>query len=217
MNFLYLDNVTMPVCPSQLTTRINNRNETIDLVNGNEINVIKKAGLTDVSFSLLIPGVKYPFAYYENETFKTPTYYLSLFEKLKTDGLPFQFIVTRTRPNGDIFWDTNLTVTLETYDIDEDAQDGADVVLNVQLKQYRYYGTKKIVISDDGKVITIVGNNRLQSKGLPQTYTVKEGDTLWRICRTILGDETKFDAIATANSIIYPNDLVVGTVLNLDV
>lgn len=216
MNFIYLDSVPMPVCPAELTTTINNRNETIDLVNGHEVNIVKKAGLTEISFELLIPAVRYPFAHYDGE-FKTPTYYLAHFEKLKGDGLPFQFIVTRTRPNGDIFWDTNLTVTLEDYEVTETADEGGDVLIDVTLKQYRHFGTKKIVISEDGATVTVVGNSRMQTKGVPKTYTVKTGDTLWRICKTILGNEGKLDAVASANNIENPNDLTVGQVLNLDV
>ena len=52
---MYLDGVLMPITPSKVKVKINNQNETLTLISGEEINILKAAGLTDVSFDLLLP------------------------------------------------------------------------------------------------------------------------------------------------------------------
>ena len=44
----YLGNCLLPIAPEKLSLKINNANETITLINEGEINVLKRAGLTDI-------------------------------------------------------------------------------------------------------------------------------------------------------------------------
>lgn len=95
MYYLYIDNVMMPVTPGKVTTKIKNRNKTVELASGSELNILKSPGLAKVSFELLLPSVEYPFALYENG-FKNPSYYLELLEKLKKGRKAFDFVIIRT-------------------------------------------------------------------------------------------------------------------------
>ena len=137
----FMDKMLCPVAPSKLELKINGLNKTMTLINEGEINVLKKAGLTDVSFDLLLPNVKYPFATYKSG-FKNAKYFLDKLESLKTEKKAFQFIVTRTFPNGKMLFDTNMKVSLEDYTIKENSGEGFDVVVSIKLKQYKDYGTK---------------------------------------------------------------------------
>lgn len=85
----------MPVTPGKIKIKVPNRNKTIDLVSGNEINILKSPGLTEVSFDLLFPAAEYSFARYENG-FKVPQYYLEYLEELKERKKPFSFSLIRT-------------------------------------------------------------------------------------------------------------------------
>ena len=140
---MYLDGVLMPITPSKVKVKINNQNETLTLISGEEINILKAAGLTDVSFDLLLPQVPYPFT---NGGAQPADYYLSLFERLKTAKEPFQWILNREKPNGSRLFYTNLTVGMEDYQITDDAEEGFDITVTVSLKQYRHYGTKTVTI-----------------------------------------------------------------------
>lgn len=95
MYYFYIDNILMPVPPEKLSVKIKNRNTTVDLISGGEINIPRTPGLTEISFELLLPVCEYPFALYENG-FKSPDYFIGLFEKLKVQRQPFNFIVIRT-------------------------------------------------------------------------------------------------------------------------
>lgn len=56
----YLDKCLLPVTPSKLQLKIDNANKTLTLMDEGEINILKKAGLTEVEFTCGIPQVKYP-------------------------------------------------------------------------------------------------------------------------------------------------------------
>lgn len=141
----YLKKCLLPIAPEKLEVKINSANETLTLINEGEINLLKTPGLTDVEFECSIPQVKYPFATYKSG-FKGASYFLDYFESLKVDKKPFQFIVSRTMPNGKILFSTNMKVSMEDYKISEQAKDGFDLTVKIKLKQYRDYSTKTVNI-----------------------------------------------------------------------
>lgn len=142
---VYLGKLLCPVAPDKISFKIKNKNKTTTLINEGEINVLKDAGLTDISFTLLLPNQKYPFAVYK-DGYQNAAYFLGELEKLKTENKPFQFIIIRSRPNGKQMYNTNLTVSLEDYEFADDAKDGFDVKVKIKLKQFREYGTKIVQV-----------------------------------------------------------------------
>lgn len=217
---MYLDGVLMPITPSKVKVKINNQNETLTLINGEEINILKAAGLSDVSFDLLLPQVPYPFT---NEGAQPADYYLSLLERLKTAKEPFQWILNREKPNGSRLFYTNLTVGMEDYQITDDAEEGFDITVTVSLKQYRHYGTKTVTIQPaptpaTKPTATVEPPKRETSQAPKQsTYTVKSGDCLWNIAKKYLGDGSRYNEIYNLNKdkIKNPNLIYAGQVLTL--
>ena len=217
---MYLDGVLMPITPSQVKVKINNQNETLTLINGEEINILKEPGLTDVSFDLLLPQVSYPFT---NGGAQSADYYLSLFEWLKTSKQPFQWILNRSRPNGRRLFYTNLTVGMEDYQITDDAEEGFDISVTISLKQYRYYGTKTVTIqpatTQNATPTATVEQPQRETTQAPQqsSYTVKSGDCLWNIAKKYLGDGSRYNEIYNLNKdkITNPNLIYPGQVLTL--
>lgn len=219
-----MDGVQFPVAPSELSTKINGRNETTVLMNEGEVNIIKKTGLTDIEFEVLLPNVKYPFSVYPSG-FQPATFYLDKLKKLKNSDKPFEFIVNRMMPNGNLLFDTNMIVTLEDYEILESAENGFDVNVRIQLKQYRDYGNKKINLKaatmpniSTSKTVTkaVVEQKRpTTGKETPKTHTVKSGETLWAIAKKYLGDGSKYTELAKINNISNPNTIKAGQVIKL--
>ena len=217
---MYLGGVLMPITPSKVKVKINNQNDTLTLINGEEINILKEPGLTDVSFDLLLPQVSYPFT---NGGAQSADYYLSLFERLKTSKQPFQFILNRSMPSGRRLFYTNLTVGMEDYQITDDAEEGFDITVTVSLKQYRHYGTKTVTIQPaptpaETPTATVEQPQRETSQAPQQTtYTVKSGDCLWNIAKKYLGDGSRYNEIYELNKdkITNPNLIYAGQVLTL--
>ena len=219
MYYFYMGSVLLPIAPSKFTLKVKNSNRTITLINEGEVNILKEAGLTDLEFDALIPAVQYPFAKYDGN-FKKPSYFTNHFEKLKTSKEPFQFIVTRQMPDGKLLFDTNMTVSLESYTIKEDVKEGFDLVVSFKLKQYKSFGTKTIKVDkpkDDGTgtASAKVETERPAPKPKKETtYTVQSGDTLWGIAKKFYGDGSKYTKIYDANKdkIENPNRIYVGQV-----
>ena len=63
---MYFDKCLFPVTPEKISIKINGNNKTVNLINEGEINILKRAGLTDIEFEAEIPQVKHPYAVYKN-------------------------------------------------------------------------------------------------------------------------------------------------------
>ena len=61
----YLNKCLLPIAPDKLQIKINNANSKVTLIDEGQINILKKAELTDIEFDCIIPQVKYPFASYK--------------------------------------------------------------------------------------------------------------------------------------------------------
>lgn len=217
----YMGKMLCPIAPSKLQLKIGNKNKTMTLIGEGEVNILKQAGLTDVSFDLLLPNVNYPFATYKSG-FKTANYFLNELEKLKTDRKPFQFIVTRLLPNGKMLFDTDMKVSLESYEIKEDAKQGFDVVVSIKLKQYREFGTKtcNVTFASTKPKVSVQTTRPANNSPAPsanKTYTVVKGDCLWNIAKKFYGNGSKYTVIYNANKdkIKNPNLIYPGQVLTI--
>lgn len=220
----YLKKCLLPMAPHKLTVKIQNQNKTVTMINEGEINILKKAGLTDIEFECSIPQVRYPFAVYKSG-FQGAEYFLDYFESLKTSKRPFQFIVCRQLPAGGPLFDTNLKVSMEDYTVTEDAKDGFDLTVKIKLKQWRDYGTKTVNISVGGEKAkaSVTPQREASSSPAPasaQSYTVVKGDCLWNIAKKFYGNGSKYTAIYDANKGIVggnPNLIYPGQVLTIPV
>lgn len=216
---MYFGKTLMPVMPEKLEFKMEGNNTTVVMMNQGEVNWLRSPKLTDISFDLLLPNHEYPFAQYL-DGFKPANEYLELFEKYLTNKKPFQFIVTRTLPDGSPLWDTDMTVSLESYTPDEEADEGQDVKVSIELKLYRHFGTKKVKIKKKkikGKTKKVKKKQKKTRKTTKNTskkkiYTVKKGDCLWNIAKKYYGDGAKYKLIYNANKgkIKNPNKIYVG-------
>lgn len=221
---VYLGNCLLPVPPEKITTKVNGNNKTVTLINDGEINILKKAGLTDIDFTVEIPQSKYPYAVYK-DGFKEAGYFFDIFENLKNSLKPFQFIVCRRMPSGRKLLSTNIKVSLEDYKITESAKNGFDFEVQLKLKQYRDYGTKQINVQlAYGKPRASVEpkreTNNSPAPSSAQSYTVKSGDCLCAIARRFYGDDKRYIDIYNANKSIIggnPNLIMPGQKLTIPV
>lgn len=169
---VYLGKTLLPIAPEKISMKINGKNKTYDLINDGEMNILKLAGLTTVSFTILLPAVQYPFATYTNG-FKAPSYFLDALEALKQGKKPFQFIVTRKNDSmkGRIkLHNTNMTVSLEDYSVRDEAKEGFDIKVEVNLKQYKEFSTKTFYVENPSPTAPIaITPQRPPSTSTPPT------------------------------------------------
>jgi LysM repeat protein len=227
---IYLNNILLPVTPGSVSIEADGKNETIELIDGSEINILIKPGLKVINFEARLPQQVYPYAVYEGGEFKPAQYYIEAFEKLRADKTPFQFILTRFVQSGyfsetaittmdlNSSFDTNLKVAIESMAQKEDADNGTDIILDITLKEYIDYSTKTFIIETPTYPETEVLPDRPvdpQPQNVSRTYTVVSGDTLWKIAARELGNGARYGEIAAKNNISDPNRISVGQVLDL--
>ena len=207
--------IQLPISPSSLTLKVNNKNKVVELLNLGDVNILKDPGLSEFNFKTLLPGQELPFAAYPNG-FKMPEYYLERFEKYKVEKKPVRFIVSRVATWGEPLFDTNMLVALEDYTVEEKAGEVGDVYVEIRLKQYKQYKTQVIEIKEvEGNKATVTVKEERPAKEPAKTYTVKQGDTLWAIAKRELNDGSKYSEIAKLNNISNPNLIHPGQVLRL--
>ena len=217
MYYFYMGSVLLPIAPEKFSLKVKNTNKTMTLINEGEVNFLKEVGLTELEFDALIPAVHYSFANYE-DGFKSPAYFTNHFESLKVSKKPFQFIVSRKMPDGKLLFDNNMTVSLESYTVKEQVNQGFDLIVSIKLKQYRIFGTK--IVKVDGNNATVETDREQTNSPAPTQevpYEVQKGDTLWNIAKKVYGDGSKYTKIYEANKdkVKNPNLIYVGQNLTI--
>lgn len=212
--FVFLDAIFLPVAPEKIEISVPTMNKTITMVDQGEINILRGKGLKEIKFDMLVPSFKYPFANYSFGSFST-SQIIARLEHLKEQGKPVYFIVTRCRAGKPAWW-TNIKVSVEDFTVTEDANNGTDVIISINLKEYREYSTKLAVVSkkSDGTVVakfdnprSVVGNiaptanltKTIQAGKTVAKTTLEKGKTLYNMVKVKLGKVGDFDKLKQLN------------------
>lgn len=205
------EQLLLPVTPAEIETRAGNQNKTAYILDFGEMNLAKKPGLSEIRFTVLLPGRPYSFVQRENG-FLEPEYFLNHFKEYKASAKPVQLILFRRFADGKQKFCGNTEVLLEEYTVTERGGEQGDFWVELFWKEWR--AAKSIRYSIQGNRLLQQGQAR-QTKQPAATYTVQKGDSLWSIARRQLGDGTKYRQLAQKNGIANPNRIYPGQVLKL--
>lgn len=206
--------IYLPLSPKSYKTKVKTANKTIDLIKNGEINILKDVGLREFEFEILLPKDD-TLVYYKNR-FKEPIFYLNKFRNFVINKKPIRFIIIRKLQNGAELFETNLLVSIEDYEVTENAGEEGDFYVKLKLKEYRTVSVDVLKLVDNEKNKTkVVKEASRVSKEPGKNYKVKKGDTLWKIAQLQLGNGDMWKQIADLNGIINPNKLQIGQVLKL--
>lgn len=201
----YIDDVCYPLPPNSFSVEIGNKNTTINLVSGQEVNLRKIPGLKSVSAEFELPTVAYPAAKYPSG-YNNPQVFLDQLTALKTSKKVFKVVLLRKINSTALGWDFSLAVTLEDFNQSEEAGNGMDVKVSVKFKEWKDFGTKQVAFkkstSKTTKKTTVKKSNSKSGGG---NYTVIKGDTLSGIAKKKLGKSGRWSEIYKLNKTTIEN------------
>lgn len=211
---VYIDDMLLPIPPQKIPIKYPGQNKTVTLINGDEVNLIRPAGLAEINIDVIIPQMDYPCAVWDGSVDDAEDF-ISHLQDLKDSKGSFEFIVIRDS------FDTNMDVTLEDYKVSDDVKEGLDLVVSITMKEARHYGTKvmNFTIVEDQPTPTAETpqDDRPAEQPQARTYTVQGGDCLWNIAKKQLGDGGRWKEIHNLNldKISNPNKINTGQVLTM--
>lgn len=196
----------LPVNPSQFTVTVSNKNTVVNVIQLGDINLIGKTGLKETSFSSFFPAKVYNFSNYPYE--KDPLDYVNRIEKWRNAGEPIRFIVTGV---------LNMECTIESFSYGEQDATG-DIYYTLSLKEYKHIKVK----GASGNTSTSTGNSSNRAvqpanTNAGKSYTVQNGDSLWKIAKQFYGNGAEYNKIYNANKdkISNPSLIYAGQVLTI--
>ena len=202
-----LNGMLLPVAPQKIEVKIKSKSETVTLIDGAEMDILKAPGLSEISFSAELPALPgRSYAVYENG-FLPPGYYLQELERLAAGREAFPLILVRLLPDGTSLHNTKTLVSLGDYTITDDAGDGFDTSVKLSLRQYEQkttYTARLTPTPDGGTRVEATKDRPVAPGAAVLTATVAAvaaGGTLWAAARQYLGDGARWKELAARNGL----------------
>lgn len=215
---MYVDGLLMPIAPMEYKIKIKNKNKVVSLLNGNDLNLIKGAGLTEITAKIRLPSEDFPAV----QNYQNQRVFLDKFESLKSNDKKkkvVHFILLREFPNREIDPIRFDMVTVEDYQADEDSRMAGDIIVTLNLKKYIPAPVAKLEdakVNEDGTTSRVIKvSDRPTSRPVQEYVTVKANETLNEYAKRVTGDAKNADSIAKKNNITDWNNLEAGKVLQL--
>ena len=209
------EQILLPVAPAELTTQVKGESKKVELVDVGEGSILKEIGLRRISFKILLPAVQYSFVQTEG-AFQKPIFFLNQFRQYKMSKKPVSLIVFRKLADGTELFSGNMEVSFEEYTVVEKGGEQGDFWVEIQLKEYRKITATTYCLKQQQNQMTLEETGvKREGRQIPNTYTVKKGDSLWKIAKTMLQDGSRYKEIAQKNGITNPNKIQVGQILYL--
>ncbi|MEG0907087.1 MAG: LysM peptidoglycan-binding domain-containing protein [Cellulosilyticaceae bacterium] len=194
------EKLRLPVIPSSFEVAIPNQNTTVNITNLGEVNLIGKTGLAAMIIESFFPKQQYSFCLYKD--FSQPYECINMLLKWKDSGKPIRVIVTETP--------INYAMAIERISYSEIDGTG-DVYFVLELKEYKFIKTTTATTTTTSNGTTLkTPQTKRETKAVPNKCIVKQGDTLWKIAKTLTGDGENYKAIASKNNIKNSDKISVG-------
>lgn len=205
------DKLRLPVNPETITISSPFGFEDVAVVRLGEKTIIGDRLPKEFTFAAFFPR-DYNATYCEYSSIPKPWDAVAKIEKFRDKRLPVKFSVTGTK--------ISYTVTIREFEIEpERAGNPGDIYFTITLKEYKAATVKAIKKSSTKTKSSTKKARPPAKKSKPSTYTVKKGDSLWKIAAksTIYGSGSKWRTIYNANTkvigknpnLIYPGQKLV--------
>ena len=202
------EKIQFPVLPETFEVSFGNTNKTVDISGLGEIVILQDRAAIEVSWDSFFPATKFPGVQVDSLT--PPKTLLKSICEWKSSDKPVHIILTGT--------DVNFFAAIQSIQPSEEGGDPDSIYYKIKLKEYREVKVRQVQVNITTKVATVSSqatrtDNRVQEK----TYTVKSGDCLWNIAKSLLGSGSRYTEIYNLNKdkIKNPNLIYPGQVLRI--
>ena len=202
------EKIQFPVLPETFEVSFGNTNKTVDISGLGEIVILQDRAVIEVSWDSFFPATKFPGVQVDSLT--PPKTLLKTICEWKSSDKPVHIILTGT--------DMNFFAAIQSIQPSEEGGDPDSIYYKIKLKEYREVKVRQVQVNITTKVATVSSqatrtDNRVQEK----TYTVKSGDCLWNIAKSLLGSGSRYTEIYNLNKdkIKNPNLIYPGQVLRI--
>ena len=206
--------IQLPINPPALEVSDGMNTEKYDIISLGEINIIKSCKLTEINFESFFPADWLPDV--SSDKLYEPIWYINTIKKWMESKKPVHFVVSSDNLKIDI------DASIESFVWSESGGSVGDIDYKLQLKRYKYYGAKKVAVvkpstaSEPAQAVQ-QPSPRPDNRPKAKTYTIKSGDSLWKIAKSQLGNANRWREIQKLNGIPDSRlkNLKLGSVIKL--
>lgn len=199
------EKLQIPVLPEKFSVSIGSKNTSVDVTGLGEITIKQSRPAYQFSFSSFFPPTTFPGI--NNVSLTDP---LKCVERIKgwiDSKKPVHIIITGAG--------IDEYCTIEKFSHYEEGGDVGTIHYDLSLKEYREVTIRQVSVS--GSTATVEqAQTRVDNTTAPKTYTVKKGDCLWNIAKSLYGSGADYTKIFEANkgtvgsnpNLIYPGQVL---------
>lgn len=205
---IWLNNVSIPVLPSEYQVQSSQNNQSENIIGIGEVSLKGKRNLMTISFSSFFP-LRRNSSYCRRGSILKPLQYVDAIERMKQTGT-VKLVITGSP--------IRMDCTIESFEWGENDGTG-DIFYTISFKEYRNIGASKSSVVQDGLLESAPSADglnkesaRTEPKVSTQEYIVKKGDTLTSIAKRLTGS-SNWKPIYNANRAVIggnPNRIKVG-------
>lgn len=181
-----LYSVDFPVSPGSFEVGSTQNNQTVNIINLGDINMLGKRGLKTLKFRSFFPNNPYTFV--QDYSASSPYEYVNRITAMKEGGSPCSISISGT--------DVSMPVSIDSFSYGEQDSTG-DVYFSLSLKEYRY------ILPDSSKVNDTTG---LKSR-IANTVETKETTRMGKLVSDM---ETAQRVIQKTTAIVNQGERVIG-------
>ncbi|WP_313894307.1 LysM peptidoglycan-binding domain-containing protein [Psychrobacillus sp.] len=188
----------LPVNPESIKETVAGDSQTYTIAKLGQVSIIKNIQLAEYTIDSFFPIRN---AFYVVAPLFEPSYYIGKIKEWQVKKEPIRFIYTE----GSFV--INELVSIENFECSETAGD-EDVYYTLSFKKYVSFEPKKMVVqktsgASKGKqqVVKKSAPPRQNKKEMPKTYSMIQGDSLWKIAQKFLGNGSRYTEIQQLNGI----------------
>lgn len=205
--------LTLSMLPEKVKRKGDAQFQTYDIINIGEVKIPKGTNLLTFSWNGTLPGrSRRSASYVKSHYWHSPEEIQNIWEKWRANGTKIRLMVTETPINYD--------VQLDSYTAEATGGNGdyEYSISFIEAKPVEVYTVNELSIKPSTKTNASSTSTRPPAaKAAAKIYTVKSGDSLWKIAQKTLGKGGRYAEIANLNSdkVKNPNNIYPGQVLTL--